>query len=88
MKNTSQSSRLFRWSALTALLVGAFASVGCMTTYDAYGRPMQTVDPGVAVAGAVAAGALGYALANDNHGGYYHNYHRGYYGPRPYRHHY
>lgn len=54
-----------------------------MTTYDAQGRPMQAVDPGVAVAGAAAAGLVGYALANDNnhchnnyyygHGGYYHH---------------
>lgn len=40
---------------------------------------MQTVDPAVAVAGVVAAGALGYALANDNdNNGRHHNRH--YYG--------
>lgn len=52
-----------------------------MTTYDAYGRPVQSVDPGTAAAGAVAAGALGYAIGqnNDDH----HYYHGGYYR-RPY----
>ena len=44
------------------------------TTYDAYGRPVQSVDPGLAIAGIAAAGLIGYALA-DSHGG-----HRGYGG--------
>lgn len=52
-----------------------------MTTYDAQGRPMQTVDPGMAVAGAAAAGVLGYALA-DNRSSHHHHHHGGYYGPR------
>ena len=39
-----------------------------MTTYDTYGRPQQTVDPGVAIAGVAAAGLVGYALANDGGG--------------------
>ena len=67
----------------------ALASTSCMTTYDAYGRPVQSVDPGAAAAGAVAAGALGYAIGqnNDDHyygGGYYGGgyYGRGYYGHR------
>lgn len=47
-----------------------------MTTYDQYGRPVQSVDPGAAVAGAAAAGILGYALAND---GDHHHHHDGYY---------
>ena len=46
---------------ITVVAVGAFAaaSTSCMTTYDAYGRPVQSVDPGAAAAGAVAAGGLG-----------------------------
>lgn len=54
-------------------------SPSCATTYDAYGYPVQTVDAGAAAAGIVAAGLLGYALANryDNH-----PYH---YRARPYR---
>lgn len=61
----------------------AFASVGCMTTYDAYGRPVQSVDPGVAVAGMAAAGLIGAAIANDNN--HYHGYYHGgyYYAPPP-----
>lgn len=37
----------------------------CTTTYDAYGRPVQSVDPGAAVVGAAAAGAVGYAAGRD-----------------------
>ena len=73
-------------SALTAALI-AVSSTSCMTTYDAAGRPVQTVDPGLAAAGVVAAGVLGYALSENHHhhhhGGYYGGYGGGYY--RPYR---
>jgi hypothetical protein len=52
---------------LTMILAGAIAlvSTNCTTTYDAYGNPRQSVDPGTAVAGAAAVGVLGYALAKD-----------------------
>jgi len=60
-----------------------------MTTYDANGRPVQSVDPALAVAGVAAAGLVGYALADDHHhhGGYYGRgyYGRGYYGGGYYR---
>ena len=75
MKTQSLFS-LSRGFVVLALVVASGASMSCMTTYDAQGRPVQSVDPGTAAAGAVAAGALGYALANDNHG----HYHRPYYG--------
>lgn len=74
---------------ITLILAGAISlvSTNCTTTYDAYGNPRQSVDPGTAVAGAAAAGVLGYAIANnrdnDNNRNY-HNNHRGhgrsYYG--------
>jgi len=68
----------------------AFALVlvfpSCMTTYDANGRPVQSVDPGMAVAGAAAAGLIGYAIANDNDK-HYHHHNYGYYRPRPGYHH-
>ncbi len=83
---------------LTLLVVGAFAfsSTNCTTTYDAYGNPRQSVDPGAAVAGAAAAGILGYAIANNNNdkkyyrnnynyydrGGYRYNKHRNHYDRR------
>ena len=59
-----------------------------MTTYDGYGRPVQTVDPGLAVAGIAAAGLIGYAAGNNRsnyrdypRGGYYGGgYGGGYYG--------
>jgi len=73
---------------LTITLIAAlsFAGISCQTSYDAYGNPRQSVDPGVAVAGAAAVGVLGYALANkrnDNRNDYYRgrgNYNGGYYG--------
>jgi len=74
-------SLIFRWAALISLAV---SSISCMTTYDSAGRPVQSVDPAVAVAGAAAAGLVGYAIANDNdghhhrHGGYYRHYRGGY----------
>lgn len=72
-----KTSSFFRWIAFSALAVGAVASTSCMTTYDEYGRPVQSVDPGAAVAGAAAAGIIGYALANDNDD--HHHHHHGYY---------
>ncbi len=92
MKTKFQLSRLFRVGYFVALIVPIGMSVGCMTTYDANGRPMQTVDPGLAVAGVAAAGLIGYAAGNNHHhhdnyyyrggGGYYRG--GGYYGPHRY----
>jgi hypothetical protein len=69
-----------------ALLLAIGSSLSCMTTYDSAGRPVQSVDPAVAVAGAAAAGLVGYAIANDD-GGHHHYHHGGYHRPyrRPYR---
>jgi hypothetical protein len=79
--------------AAVAALALAVTSTSCMTTYDAYGRPVQSVDPGLAVAGIAAAGLIGYAIAEGNdddchngnyyRGGYRRPYHgHGYYQPR------
>ena len=89
VKTKSPMFRLFRLAALPVILGLAGSSVSCVTTYDAAGRPVQTVDPAVAVAGVAAAGLIGYAIAQDNghhHGGHYGGYYRGgYYRPyRPY----
>jgi homoserine acetyltransferase len=75
---------IFRWAALFCFIGG---SVSCMTTYDSAGRPVQSVDPAVAVAGAAAAGLVGYAIANDNDD-HHHHYHGGYYRPYPGRYRY
>ncbi|MES2660054.1 MAG: hypothetical protein V4689_15640 [Verrucomicrobiota bacterium] len=89
MKNQLRFTRL---STLALLLACIVPSVSCMTTYDLNGRPMQTVDPALAVAGVAAAGLVGYAVANNHHhhgnyyyggpvyygGGYYRGYRRGY----------
>ena len=58
----------------------ALASTSCMTTYDAAGCPVQSVDPGAAAAGAVAAGAIGYAIGQNNDNDHYYYGGRGYYG--------
>ena len=82
---------------ITIMLAGAFAlaSTNCTTTYDAYGNPRQSVDPGTAAAGVAAAGVLGYALAKDKkkttNNNYYHDrhdyHHRGGYYDRYGRYH-
>ena len=54
-----------------------------MTTYDSYGRQVQSVDPGLAIAGVAAAGLVGYA-ASQNRSNYRQRhtttYHTNYYG--------
>ncbi|MBM3863049.1 MAG: hypothetical protein FJ385_03715 [Verrucomicrobia bacterium] len=59
-----------------------------MTTYDAWGRPVQSVDPGAAMVGAAAAGLIGYAIASDHghhhHRGHVHAHHGYGYHHRPY----
>ena len=78
-----------RVASISVLLALAGSSVSCMTTYDAAGRPVQTVDPVVATAGIAAAGLIGYAIGQDNARSY--SYHGGYgyyrpvhcYGPPP-----
>jgi hypothetical protein len=63
---------------LRFVLAGLVASLGvsCTTAYDAYGYPQQVVDPGVAIAGAAAAGLLAYGLASSNNNDCYRGYHR------------
>ena len=74
----THSCTFLRLASAIALAAAVFASTNCATTYDAYGRPQQSVDPGVAIAGVAAAGLLGYALADNHHGHYYHRpYYRG-----------
>lgn len=68
------------------ILVFAMTGTSCMTTYDSAGRPVQSVDPGAAAAGALAAGALGYAIGQNNDDHYYYGgYRRPYYYPYGYR---
>lgn len=62
---------------ITALLACVSLSTSCYTTYDSYGNPRQSVDPGVALMGVAAAGLVGYALADDHRS---HRPQRNYYG--------
>ncbi len=61
-----------------AAIVLATSAVSCTTAYDAYGRPIDVVDPAAAVAGAAAVGILAYGLANSDH--HHHDYYRPYRG--------
>ena len=66
---------IITWILTSAL---ALTSLSCTTTYDAYGNPRQSVDPGTAAAGVAAAGVLGYALAKDRDKDKHHDsHHRG-----------
>lgn len=82
MKNQSLLLRAMRVPTFALLALAITAGSSCTTTYDSAGRPVQSVDPGTAAAGAVAAGVVGYAIgnnqSNDRH--YYHG--SGYYRPR------
>jgi hypothetical protein len=79
VKTKLSATRLFRLVALPLVLAFGASSVGCVTTYDPYGRPVQTVDPAVAVAGVAAAGLIGYAIGDSRGGSCYHG--GGYYYP-------
>ena len=66
---------------ILAALVVPLLATSCMTTYDANGRPVQSVDPAAAAVGVAAAAAIGYAVANNrNDKNYY--YGRPYHGHR------
>ena len=53
---------LLKGSALLVLL----SLSSCMTTYDAVGRPVRSVDPAAATFGIAAAGLVGYAIGQNN----------------------
>lgn len=66
-------------------LLAAVGLSSCSTTYDAYGRPVQSVDPGAAAVGAVAIGAAAYAIGSNNNNNYKkrpNNHHRPPHRPR------
>lgn len=58
-----------------AAVLGLAVTTSCTTTYDAYGRPVQSVDPGLALLGVAAAGVAGYAIAEANNDGHRHYKH-------------
>ncbi|MBT8043407.1 MAG: hypothetical protein KJO79_00530 [Verrucomicrobiae bacterium] len=72
------------WIKLTVSgIASALLLSNCVTSYDSYGRPIQTVDPAAVAVGAVALGAVAYAAGKDNrrhyrHPGYYRNSGYGY----------
>ncbi|HEX5789709.1 MAG TPA: hypothetical protein VFY13_01090 [Luteolibacter sp.] len=71
---------LMRALRIGLIAVFGMSGVSCMTTYDAYGRPVESVDPGLAIAGVVAAGIIGHSMADGHH---YHGGYGGYCAPPP-----
>jgi len=71
MKKPFVSPVWSRWPVVAVLLACLGGSVGCMTTYDSAGRPVQSVDPAAAAAGAVALGLAGYAIGSNNQWNHY-----------------
>ncbi|BDS08063.1 hypothetical protein NT6N_31030 [Oceaniferula spumae] len=74
MTNSFSSIKLAAGAVVAALM---FAN--CSTTYDSYGRPVQSVDPVAATAAAVAVGAIAYSAGKNNRNHYHRNYYRGHY---------
>jgi hypothetical protein len=73
----SMKTRLLRLAGIVGI---SCLGASCTTTYDAQGRPVQSVSPeGVAIA-AVAAGVIGYAIADNNNDRHHHGRRGGYYG--------
>ncbi|MBT8038498.1 MAG: hypothetical protein KJO21_13255 [Verrucomicrobiae bacterium] len=67
------------WMKLTvAGMVSAFLLANCTTTYDGYGRPVQSVDPVAVAAGAVVLGAIAYSAGKDQRHDH-RRYHRSHY---------
>lgn len=67
-------SMILHLARIAAVVTITASSISCTTTYDAYGRPVQSVDPGAAAAGVAAAGVVGYAIGR-NRGDEHHHYH-------------
>ena len=66
-----------RWMQLAGIVGISCLGVSCTTTYDAQGRPVQSVSPEGAAIAAVAAGVIGYAIADNNNDRYYYGGHGG-----------
>lgn len=58
-----------KYTSLKLTVAGIVAALGlsnCTTTYDAYGRPVQSADPAAVAIGALALGATAYAIGKNN----------------------
>ena len=67
------NNKFTAFKMVAGAIVASLLFSNCVTTYDAQGVPVQTVDPGAAVVGAVAIAAVAYAVGNNNS----HDYYRG-----------
>lgn len=77
------------WMKLTvAAMASALLLSNCVTSYDSYGRPIQTADPAAVAAGAVILGVAAYAVGKNNRS--HHKHYRrghGHHGHHGYRSH-
>ena len=78
------------WIKLTvASIASAMLLSNCVTSYDQYGRPIQTADPAAVAIGALALGAIAYSAGKsdgDYHGGrHYRSRDYGHHGGHRYR---
>ncbi len=84
MRNKLSSIQLAVAAIVTSLLLA-----NCTTTYDPYGRPVQSVDPVAATAAAVVVGAIAYSAGKNNRRNYdKRDYYRPHHHRRGYRGHY
>lgn len=76
MNQETNISGIARSTGLAAIFVLISTGVACTTAYDSSGRQVQSVDPGAAVAGAAAAGIIGYAIGRNNSDDNYRHYNK------------
>ena len=77
------------WIKLTmAGIASAVLLSNCVTSYDQYGRPIQTADPAAVAIGAVALGTIAYSAGKSDgrhQRGHYRSRNYGYRGGHGYR---
>ncbi|SHI39773.1 hypothetical protein SAMN02745181_0035 [Rubritalea squalenifaciens DSM 18772] len=74
-----------KFKTAISIIGGSLAALSlssCMTTYDAQGNPVQSVDPAAATVGIVGAGLIGAALADDDDHHHHHRHHGHHYRRR------
>ncbi len=71
MRHHKTSIKLFVAATLSALVFS-----NCVQSFDAAGRPIQTVDPAAAIVGAAVVGTIAYAAGNNNNYRKHSNYSR------------
>ncbi len=66
MEAINPFARIQRFCWVSLLVLALMFSGSCTTTYDTYGRPVKSVEPGVAIAGVAAALVVGALIASSS----------------------